>query len=259
MSELAIKYTLLGGMIYAAMGLYLLAAIAYLIRLRKVGEALFAVGFVAAAAALVLRWATVGHAPMQNLFEVFMMLGALVYPLSLMSRRWLSVPLPGLDALIAAMVLFPAALVFKADPQMLPPALQSWLFVPHVTTYVVSYVILFMAAAQAMAQLIDGGPRYELGTYNMVRFGFPLLTVGLVLGAVWGKLAWGDYWNWDPKELWSLASWLLFLGYLHFRHVTHARLKRMNSVWIILGCLAIIMTLLWVNISHLFAGMHSYA
>ena len=259
MNEFAVKDTMLGAIIYVAIGLYFVATVAYLWRFRKLGELLFAAGFVVAAGAWTLRWTEVGYPPMQNLFEVFLTLGAAVYPISLFCRRFLSQPLPAADSLIAAIVLFPAGFVFNANPQMLPPALQSWLFAPHVAAYMLSYVILFMAAAQAVAQLAMGDERYELGTYRIVRFGFPLLTLGLLLGSVWGKIAWGDYWNWDPKELWSLASWLVFVAYLHFRYVTRTRLGRANSIWVILGCLAIIMTLLWVNISHLFVGKHSYA
>jgi ABC-type transport system involved in cytochrome c biogenesis permease subunit len=100
----------------------------------------------------------------------------------------------------------------------------------------------------------------EEATYRMVRLGFPLLTLGLVLGAVWGKIAWGDYWNWDPKELWSLISWLVFLGYFHFRYMYGKRFPRINASLVLAGLVAIILTLLWVNLANLFkGGMHSYA
>jgi ABC-type transport system involved in cytochrome c biogenesis permease subunit len=90
--------------------------------------------------------------------------------------------------------------------------------------------------------------------------GFPLLTLGLLLGAVWGKIAWGDYWNWDPKELWSLISWLVFLGYFHFRYMYGKRFPRINASLVLAGLVAIILTLLWVNLANLFkGGMHSYA
>jgi hypothetical protein len=54
-------------------------------------------------------------------------------------------------------------------------------------------------------------------------------------GAWWGKLAWGDYWNWDPKELWSLVSWLMFLGYFHFRYLYGTRFAGVNVVIIVGG------------------------
>ena len=72
-------------------------------------------------------------------------------------------------------------------------------------------------------------------------------------------MAWGDYWNWDPKELWSLVSWLVYLGYFHFRHMFGRRYPLALSVFIMAGLAAIIITLLWVNLSRVFGGMHSYA
>jgi hypothetical protein len=99
----------------------------------------------------------------------------------------------------------------------------------------------------------------EDATYRIVCAGFPLLTLGLILGSYWGKQAWGDYWGWDPKELWSLASWLVFLGYFHFRYMFGKKHPRINSLWAIAGMAAIIITLLWVNLSRIFSGLHSYA
>ena len=101
---------------------------------------------------------------------------------------------------------------------------------------------------------------WEPAAHRMVRLGFPLLTLGLVLGAVWGKIAWGDYWNWDPKELWSLVSWLVFVGYLHVRYMFGTRYPRANAALVVAGLAAIILTLLWLNLAPRFSGgLHSYA
>ncbi|RPJ31170.1 MAG: c-type cytochrome biogenesis protein CcsB, partial [Planctomycetaceae bacterium] len=99
----------------------------------------------------------------------------------------------------------------------------------------------------------------EQATYELIAIGFPLLTLGLVLGSWWGQLAWGNYWGWDPKELWSLASWLVYVGYFHWRYMFGKIHSRINSLWAIAGMAAIIITLLWVNLSRLFPGLHSYA
>jgi ABC-type transport system involved in cytochrome c biogenesis permease subunit len=166
--------------------------------------------------------------------------------------------------LIGAIVLFPAGFVFNAEPMQLPPALQSWLFGPHVFVYMLSYVLMTKAAVQAASQLSgvtakDNLLSPEEATYRMVCAGFPLLTLGLVLGSVWGQIAWGDWWGWDPKELWSLASWLVYVGFLHFRYMFGKKHPRLNSTWVIAGLAVIIITLLWVNLSRLFPGLHSYA
>ena len=122
----------------------------------------------------------------------------------------------------------------------LVPALQSPLLVPHVGAYLVSYAILIFAA-------FGIGVRY-------VPFGFFLMTLALVLGAAWGKICWGDWWQYDPKEMWSLATWLTFAAYFHFRRSGSAARWRLRF-----GAEMIILTLTWVNFSRIFRGLHSYA
>jgi hypothetical protein len=78
-------------------------------------------------------------------------------------------------------------------------------------------------------------------------------------GGAKGKLAWGDYCNWDPKKLWSLVSWLMFLGYFHFRHLFGTRFAGVNVVFLASGLLASVIALFWVNLARVFAGLHSYA
>ncbi len=263
---MAIKPDLECILIYCAMVGYLVAGIMFLCKAKRCGWVLYILGFAAALGAFVVRWNHVHHVPLQNLFEVFLCLGMLVCPLSLFCIRFLRVRSQAVDCLIGFVVLFPAGFVFEVQPQELPPALQSWLFAPHVATYMIAYMVLAKAAAQALGHLFGktrpGEERlisYELGAYKMVRLGFPLLTLGLVLGALWGKIAWGDYWNWDPKELWSLATWLIYAGYLHFRYVYGRKYPRASSSLVVSGLVAIVITLLWVNLSRIFAGLHSYA
>jgi cytochrome c-type biogenesis protein CcsB len=268
---MAIKYTIQGLLIYAAMAGYLLAFVVMLLRQRKAGHILFLAGFIIGCAALAYRWGEVRHIPLQNLFEVFLCLGVVVYPISVFCNRVLRIGGVAADMLIGFIVLFPAGFIFNAEPMQLPPALQSWLFGPHVLVYMLSYILMTKAAVQACLQLAwHGLPARddtakmavlhpEEATYRMICAGFPLLTLGLVLGSVWGQNAWGDWWGWDPKELWSLASWLVYVGYLHFRYMFGKRFARLNSLWAIVGLVVIIITLLWVNLSRLFPGMHSYA
>lgn len=261
-----IKYTIQGLLIYATMAAFLLAFTATVARRPRAGRALFVFGFVLAAAAFVYRWVHVQHVPLQNLFEVFLSLGVACYPISWFCRRVLQIGGQWADMLIGVIVLFPAGFVFHAEPMQLPPALQSPLFAPHVAVYMFSYIFMLKATFQAGEQLLNRRPRIEQtlippeqATYELIAIGFPLLTLGLILGSWWGKLAWGRSWGWDPKELWSLASWLVYLGYFHWRYMFGTRKPRWNSVWAITGMAAIIITLLWVNLSRIFAGLHSYA
>jgi len=261
-----IKYTIQGLLIYATMAVYLLAFVAMAARRTRAGRVLFFVGFLVVAVAFVYRWHDVRHVPLQNLFEVFLFLGMGIYPISWFCRRVRRIGGQWADMLIGFIVLFPAGFVFNAEPMQLPPALQSWLFAPHVAVYMLAYVFMAKAAFQAGEQLVNRRPTIEdtwmpaeQATYELIAIGFPLLTLGLILGSWWGKLAWGRYWGWDPKELWSLASWLVYLGYFHWRHMHGKRYPRLNSAWAITGMAAIVITLLWVNLSRIFTGLHSYA
>ena len=269
-----IKYTIQGLLIYVTIAAYLLAFLTTLLRHPKAGHILYMFGFAVAVLAFSYRWYHVRHIPFQNLFEVFLTLG-MIYPISLFCRRTLRVGGFSADMLIGAIVLLPAGFVFNAEPQQLPPALQSWLFAPHVAVYVLSYIFMAKATCQAVFQLAQpvspagragftNNPdenllSHEEATYRMICAGFPLLTLGLILGSYWGKLAWGDYWGWDPKELWSLASWMVYVGYFHFRYMFGKTRPRASSIWAIAGMVVILITLLWVNLSKLFAGLHTYA
>ncbi|NQU76713.1 MAG: cytochrome c biogenesis protein CcsA [Planctomycetes bacterium] len=274
--KLTVKYTIQGVLIYSAMLGCLLAFLAtmanYLLRkapdgggVLKLHRCMLLFAFVSAAAAFAYRWADVGHVPMQNIFEVFLCMGMLTPIVSIFCRRYLSIPGQSIDALLALAMLVPAGFVFSAGPQKLPPALQSPLFAPHVATYMLAYVVLAKAGILALAHMLPiKQPHtqlvpYEQATYRLVCLGFPLLTLGLVLGATWGKMAWGDYWNWDPKELWSLATWLIYAIYLHFRYTFGERFKTAGASLAVAGFAAIVITLLWVNLARIFAGLHSYA
>ena len=278
-----VKDTIVAYLIYGVMALYLLAVpllfTGWLLLLTKakkrvgtilhwIGMVVYGLGFLVAVAAFIVRWKQVNHAPMQNMFEAFLMLGMLLFPISLFCRLFMRVGTEWWDAILGIIVLFPAGFVFNAEPQNLPPALQSPLFVPHVSAYMLSYVILGKSLILVLMTFVVGrgkvgderlvGP--EEGVYRIAKFGFPLLTLGLVLGAWWGKVVWGDYWNWDPKELWSLVSWLIFVAYFHVRYMFGTKYPRINALVVLFGLLAIVLTLLWVNLAKIFAGgLHSYA
>ena len=285
---MALKLTLLGYLIYAAMALCLAAGVLLAARRHRAGSALFGAASVVGLAAFILRWTEVDHVPLQSMFEVFICLGMLMWPISLFCRRFLEVGGEAVDAFLGFIILFPAGFVFSAEPEHLRPALRSFLFTPHIMAYMLAYVIMWKAVVPAVQRLFAGaapddesgrqGDRltvdadshsalraphsalpFDLAAHRLVMLGFPLLTLGLALGAWWGKMAWGDYWNWDPKELWSLVSWLVYLGYFHFRYMFGRRYPRAISIFIMAGLAAIIITLLWVNLSHVFGGMHSYA
>ena len=140
-------------------------------------------------------------------------------------------------AITAALpVVIIARAVFAPEPQ---PALQSVLMAPHVAAYTASYLILLFAA-------------FGIGR-RAVPIGFFLMTVGLVVGALWGKIAWSDWWQFDPKENWSFATWCAFA--VHLALPPKSRWSRM-ALWT--GAVLIVVTLTWVNFSRFTAGLHSY-
>ena len=93
-------------------------------------------------------------------------------------------------------------------------------------------------------------------SYLCLRCGFPLLTLGIISGSVWASFAWGSHWSWDPKETWSLITWLLFAALLHGRMNSGWR-GRKASLLTIIGFAAIMFTFLGVNL--MLSGLHSYA
>jgi len=92
-------------------------------------------------------------------------------------------------------------------------------------------------------------------SYRIIGFGFPLLTIGIIAGAVWANEAWGTYWSWDPKETWALITWLVFAIYLH---------SRLNQSWqgkkpaILASIGFIIVWICYLGVNFLGKGLHSY-
>ncbi|MBN1942025.1 MAG: cytochrome c biogenesis protein CcsA [Phycisphaerae bacterium] len=285
-------------LIYVTLAEFVLAGLAFLLKQRRLGWAQYALAFLMAITAVVVRGLHVGHVPMRNLYEVFLVLAALMFPLSLFGRFVLKAPGEMFDALLAAVLLVPPGFVFSADVQPLPPALQSPLFIPHVSAYVLAYVVLAKATMVGIVGMVrerkkgksqisnfksqisnfksqisdfkfqisnfklkesESPISYDNAVYRLVCLGFPFLTAGLLTGALWGKQAWGDWWNWDPKELWSLATWLIYVAYFHVRRMASKRRLRVEVAFVVTGLAFIVITLLWVNLSRLFPGLHTYA
>lgn len=274
--SLGIKASVQGGLIYSSMALYVVALLFFLLSKKVIADRVYFFGFAVSIASVIYRWHHVGHLPLQNIFEVFVVLGAVSWPISVFCQKAFNVGGWAGDILLSFICLFPAGFVFSESRQFLPPALQSLLFGPHVMTYMVSYFIMAKAAFQALwliwqktvGKKADANGKIEndaelnkieSGVYKVVCFGFPLLTGGLIVGSIWGKLAWGDYWNWDPKELWSLACWLVYLLYFHWRFSFKNRFPVVNAGLVVFGFIFIIITLLWVNLSRIFSGLHSYS
>lgn len=259
-----IKMTLQGGLIYLTLALFVATALAHWTRQRLIGRGFWFAGFVVALLSLIWRGVHTGHPPMQNLFEFFLCMAVALWPLSQWSRWRNGLDTDLQDVLLGVVILFPAGFVFSEDIRRLPPALQSPLFIPHVASYVAGYVLMARAALMALplfnATVVPARlRRVEMASRHAAVAGFVLISVGLLLGSLWGKLCWGHYWQWDPKETWSLATWLMYGGYFHYRLRYGLRAPKMLATLLWLGLLFIVLTLTWINLSRLFSGMHNYA
>jgi ABC-type transport system involved in cytochrome c biogenesis permease subunit len=232
--------------------------------------ALLAGGFAALTASIIARWAALGYPPFSNLGEslTWMAWGLCgVYFVSRLFRSYAGMEVALSLGVVALLALSTASFV-ASDPRPLMPALQSNWLVFHVLTCMVSYGAFFAAFLMALLWLLvwrrRGSARsVDALVHQTITFGFLLLTVGIASGAVWARQAWGRYWGWDPKETWSLITWLVYGIYLHFRlvsssfGVSRARRPAVTAVFAIVGFAFVILT--YFGVSFLLPSLHSYA
>jgi cytochrome c-type biogenesis protein CcsB len=221
-------------------------------------------GWLAQTITLGLRWAQAGRPPMSNMFESMVTLAWGLMPLYYLARR--NLKLAGLDAWAAGAVLalLGAANLFEPAIKPLMPALQSYWLLYHVVVIMLAYAGLTLSAVGALVFLLRCQGREEGAlaagvesfTYRSTALGFLLLTAGIFLGAVWANEAWGSYWSWDPKETWSLITWLVYAIALHLRRSWDWRGRRFS--WLSLAGFAF-MLFTYVGVNYLVKGLHSYA
>lgn len=264
---------------------YLAAFLFYLIRLLRGAERWGAVaawiartGFVLHSAALLLRWKSsydlgIGHAPLSNFYEslVFFSWSILLVHLLIEGRS----KARSLGAFLMPLAFLPLAYATVSPAindqiQPLVPALQSnWLTI-HVLTCFLGYAFFAAAAALGVMLLVkERGPAAAEGPfrrllpaaaaveellYHSVLLGFVFLSLGIMTGSIWAHFAWGAYWSWDPKETWSLITWLVYALTLHLRAMRGWRGRPMG--WLaLLGFASVLFTYLGVNYLD---SLHSY-
>jgi ABC-type transport system involved in cytochrome c biogenesis permease subunit len=170
--------------------------------------------------ALVYRYFNVGHIPYVQLYETYLFVVWSIAVIALIADFSLHTRLPStIAAILAAFTLiyiiqWPA---MSREGVRLVPALQSpWLDV-HIATAFLSYAGFAISAVSSAVYLVTRNEKVDELSYRLVAFAFPLLGLGILLGAVWANEAWGRYWGWDPKETAALVTWLVYAGYLHAR------------------------------------------
>ncbi len=246
---------------------------------------------------MLLRWfesyliaKDVGHIPISNLYEVFVLFCIITLILYVFYEHKYKTYVLGAFSLpiIAAANSF---LIWYAmarnahEIAPLVPALQSWWMKIHVPANFIAYAAFSLAAMLACAYLV----RYHFEIkqqyhyqkeykhhihkyicwgnklpnkdiiddmmYKSIALGFAFFTLATILGALWAAEAWGGYWSWDPKETWALIVWLNYAAWLHMRLVSGWR-GNILAWWAIIGLFVTLFAFMGVNL--FLAGFHSY-
>nr|BDA97101.1 cytochrome c biogenesis protein [Cryptomonas borealis] len=237
------------------------------------------------------RWIENGYFPLSNLYESLLCLTWGATSALLILEKYTSlIFLGGVISPLGVLTMGFATLVLPEDMQKaapLVPALKSNWLMMHVSIMMLSYATLIIGSLLSIAFLclswqkeiflrgnslglteINRHPKIQTKQHNMsllesldnlsyrtIGFGFPLLTIGIIAGAVWANEAWGSYWSWDPKETWALITWLVFAAYLHTR-ITRSWQGKRPAMLASLGF--IIVWVCYLGVNFLGKGLHNY-
>ena len=265
--------------------LFALATLAYWAALvtRSDSTGSIATGFTWSATAmgligLLARWyesyligPDVGHIPISNLYEVFVLFCIITALLYLYYEARYGARQIGAFALLVIMAAVGFLLWYTFDRgaheiQPLVPALQSWWMKIHVPANFVGYGAFSIAAMIGVAYLA-GSRSARMATFlpspevmddlmhKAIAIGFAFFTIATILGAMWAAEAWGGYWSWDPKETWALIVWLNYAAWLHMRLIKGLR-GPILAWWAIVGLFVTLFAFIGVNM--FLSGLHSY-
>jgi cytochrome c-type biogenesis protein CcsB len=268
--------------------LYVMATITYFAHLLSgsafVGKVASAMTWSATAMGLVglmVRWREsylishdVGHIPVSNLYEVFILFSIITALVYLYYEGRYRTRAMGAFVLLVISAAVGFLLWYSLDRgaheiQPLVPALQSYWMKIHVPANFVGYGCFALSAMLGVAYLIGARatpgstlaqrlPNLELlddVMYKSIALGFAFFTLATILGALWAAEAWGGYWSWDPKETWALIVWLNYAAWLHMRLTKGWRGTPM-AWWAVIGLFITLFAFLGVNM--FLSGLHSY-
>jgi cytochrome c-type biogenesis protein CcsB len=239
-----------------------------------IGRGTLVLGTLLLAAAVVLRGVAAGRVPWANMYE-FAITGSLLVAVAylVLARRYdlRSLALWVTGVLLLTIGLAVTVLYVPAGP--LVPALRSPWLVIHVAAATIAAAFFTLGMVAAALYLVrdvadrrgSGGGRLvsrlpsavalDRVAYRTVAFGFPVWTFAVIAGAIWAEYAWGRYWGWDPKETWSLITWIVYAAYLHARTTAGWRGRRAAVVSLV-AYATLLFNFFGVNIA--FVGLHSY-
>ena len=226
---------------------------------------------------MLVRWyesyligADIGHIPISNLYEVFVLFSLitalfyLYYEQHYRTRQLGAFVLLVISAAVGFLLWYMVSRD-AAEIQPLVPALQSWWMKIHVPANFIGYGTFALSAMVAVAYLlkshgylVDRLPALEVlddVMYKAIAVGFTFFTIATILGALWAAEAWGGYWSWDPKETWALIVWLNYAAWLHMRLMKGLR-GQVAAWWALIGLL--VTTFAFLGVNMFLSGLHSY-
>lgn len=228
---------------------------------RGAAFALTAVGLAVFFSYILMMWITLERPPLRTMGETRLWYSFFL-PLAgiIVFARWRYKWILSFSTLLATV--FICVNLFKPEihSKTLMPALQSPWFAPHVIVYMMAYALLGAALVMSVYLLFFKRSFGKLGaqedatskemeiTDNLVFVGLSFVTLGMLMGALWAKEAWGHYWSWDPKETWAAITWLSYLVYIHYRRYRPQSLRPALWVLIVSFCL---LQVCWWGINYL--------
>jgi len=245
-------------------------------RFERVGMAMTILALVLHVGSVVLRGIAADRVPWGNMFEFSLTGTALIILIFLLVQLWQNLKFLGVFITGLTIILLGIATVnYYVPVRPLVPALESYWLVIHVFVAIAGTGFFALGAGLAVAQLVQTyrqgrGPtgklrfmatlpdadRLEVLTYRVLLVGFVLWTFTLIAGAIWAERAWGRYWGWDTKEVWTFIIWVVYAGYIHARATRGWRGAR--SSWLaLIGFAAVMFNFSVVNV--FFKGLHSYS
>lgn len=235
----------------SALILYLTGVVLVFFVRTKAYRVVTSVGLILHTSALVLRTIEVGHAPMANRYETLLFFSwtiilanlIVVFRYNIARTSMITTP-------IGMLLLFWAMRASDAITPMYPALKTVW-FEIHVTSSFAGYSLFTLAMAGAvlflMARDADEAATFSEINNKAVLWGFLLFSLSMFSGAIWGYLAWGAYWMWEPKMLWSFILWFYYAGILHGRYVKSWRGGPVAYITIV-GFAIVLFTYLGVSI-----------
>ena len=232
-------------------------------KLGRVAWLIFYAGFALNSAYIIARGVTAHRIPLSNQFEFATAFAWGIGLLAILLQRSIRESWLGATTSAAAFMILSFAALQPRTVSELMPALRSAWFSFHIGSAVFSYSAFMISACVSLQYLRlekkDGDSdrlgRLDYLSYRMIAFGFLMLTVTILTGAIWAEQAWGAFWTWDPKETWALITWLIYAAYLHLRLQKKWQGKRM-AIYSLVGIVCVLFTFIGVNV--LFVGLHSY-